>query len=689
MVAVKTLRMNEFWSAGEDLSAFQSAEPCPDCAGERGHHSDPSCPTLRARAAELGVEIRRYGAQKDFVSNPARASAYIGGLGSGKTFAGIARGLKFSQQPMPEGEFHGPRGCIAAINYPVLEDVVLPQFFEMMDGSGLWKTGKQETSWLASKKKARLVANCGCPDRVHCKHEATILFRSLDRPNWMRGLELTWYFIDEGRHVTGNSWKVLWGRLRQTGYEKAGWVCSTPNGFDWMWQKFHPKSQFVTEGAIWFGASTYENADHLPIEYVDELFKEYEGAFLRQEVFGEFIGVTEGAVFFNFAPERCITKVEYRPELVLESMWDFGMGDLGVVSFGQIEWGGKELPSGDTQWVPTARLIGTIAHRDWVSEEWAYAFLAYCDEHFGGRRPSLNVGDPAGRQRAPGKKTSIIDDLAQYGIIISTPPRRPQDYAVKSLLNMMESDRVLVDADHASDLGAAISSHRWKVDDNGNRVGPAAVHDWTCIAAGQRVRTAGGWFPIEDLVGQTPVVWGSDYTGRLVPTRASRVWKTHDAAPLVEVRTRHRQVRCTPEHQFLLRDGSYRRADVLQPGDQLAADRYDDYRVVEVVDAGRGSVYDIEVPETDNFVVEGLVVHNSHYCDGVRYWATHNFTVFPRRDRKPETVPPGPGTMGYLRDRILQDKVTGWLGETKKHPLDDWEPGIIVQQGDRFVTSGE
>jgi hypothetical protein len=324
-----------------------------------------------------------------------------------------------------------------------------------------------------------------------------------------------------------------------------------------MWEKFHPDSPLQTEGAIWFGASTYENADHLPDEYIDELFKEYEGAFLRQEVFGEFIGVTEGAVFFNFAPHRCITQVPYDESLELYSMWDFGMGDLGVCSYGQVEWKSKQLPSGDTQEVATARLIGSIEASDWTSQQWAQAHNRYCDERFGGRRPALNVGDPAGNQRSPGKKTSIIEDLAQYGVIITTPPRRPQDYAVRILTNMMEADRVLVDQQHAARLGAAISSHRWKVDDNGIRIGNVAVHDWT-----------------------------------------------------------------------------------------------------------------------------------SHYCDGVRYWATVMFSVFPRRNRRPDVAPPGPGTVGYMVDRILNAKVSDWLGQEPGDPVKEWEPGILTERDGRLISGG-
>jgi len=479
---MKRIVLNEFYAV-EDLGAFAEDFRCPDCAGRRGHHSDPSCPTLRASAVELAQEVKRYAAQKDFVHNKAKASAYIGGLGSGKTFAGIARALAFSQQPVVEGSL-GPRGIIAAVTFPSLEDNVYPVFFEMMDGAGLWKTGKMETSWSESRRNAKLVANCGCPNKQGppgkaCKHYALIRFRSLDRPNWLRGQEVSWFFIDEGRHLTGKAWEVLWARLRQKGYQLAGWVASTPNGFDWQWEKFHPDSPLQLPGAIWFGASTYENADNLPDDYVKDLLLEYEGAFLRQEVFGEFIGVTEGAVFFSFRPERAITQVPYRPDLELYSAWDFGMGDLGVCSFHQVDYTKKALPDGSSEYVPVLRGVGCIEAKDWTSAQWANAFKRYCDDNFGGRRPEMNAGDPAGKQRAPGKKTSIIQDLYEHGIVITTPPRRPQDFAVRILNNMMEGDRVVIDAVKASRLGAAVSSHHWPVDDNGIRKGNVAVHDWT------------------------------------------------------------------------------------------------------------------------------------------------------------------------------------------------------------------
>ena len=44
---------------------------------------------------------------------------------------------------------------------------------------------------------------------------------------------------------------------------------------------------------------------------------------------------------------------------------------------------------------------------------------------------------------------------------------------------MMADGRVLVDRTNCERLGAAISSHKWQLDGNGNRSSNTPVHDWT------------------------------------------------------------------------------------------------------------------------------------------------------------------------------------------------------------------
>lgn len=386
-------------------------------------------------------------------------------MGSGKTFAGIARGLKFSAQPKKPGTLYGARGLCGAISYPVLKDVVIPQFMEMVEGTGLLLPG--DRGFIRSEKKAVF------------KNGAEILFRSLDEPNRIRGVELSWFFIDEGRHLSREAWDILIGRLRQPGYMHAGWVCSTPNGYDWMWQAFHPDSPHQLDDSVWYGADTYANARNLPETYVKSLEATYEGKFFEQEVLGRFVGILSGAVFPHWDSAKYVVDVEYDPSLPLYSFWDFGVGDLGVVEFAQIAHREKRLLTGDLEWVPELRFIGTLEHRDWGAAEWAEAWRDWLEVHCDGRLPDRNIGDPAGKQRTAATGTSVIDALGAQGVPVQAAPKRAPDYGVLILDNMMAGGRVLADRVRCPRLGAALSTHKWNTDDQGNRIGTTPVHDWT------------------------------------------------------------------------------------------------------------------------------------------------------------------------------------------------------------------
>lgn len=310
------------------------------------------------------------------------------------------------------------------------------------------------------------------------KGNAEILFRSLDRPNWMRGLELSWFFIDEGRHVTKEAWDILIGRLRQPGFAHAGWVCSTPNGFDWMWSLFHPESPDHWGNARYFPATTFENRTHLPGEYIRDLQANYKGKWFEQEVLGEFVGLMHGAVFPHWNSREYLVEVPHDPDLPLYSFWDYGVGDPGVVIFAQVAHREERTPDGSV-YVPELRVLGYLEQKDWAPKEWAAAWRRWLKENVGGRRPDANYGDPAGKQRTSASGTSVVDELAAAGIAVVPARKKPPDYAIRILDTMMAGGRVLVDRNKAPRVGAAIATHRWPTDDAGNRTGNSPVHDWT------------------------------------------------------------------------------------------------------------------------------------------------------------------------------------------------------------------
>lgn len=395
-------------------------------------------------------------------------SAYIGGLGSGKTWAGIARGLKFALQPKQSNVYHSPHGIIAAVSYPALRDIIIPKLQEVMYLTGL---AEWERDYKKSEKELTL------------KNGAIIRLRSLDRPdNIIRGPEYTWAFIDEGRNVSLNDWKLITGRLRQPGFTRGAWVASTPNGFDWMYQVFHPEGSLRAEypDAQWYNAPMRENI-HLDDDYLDMMEQSYSGRFYEQEVLGKFVGIVEGGVFPYWDPQEFCVPLAYRPDIPLYTFWDFGIGDPGVCIWAQVEWRVTEpdAPGKRPVKLPWLYILGYEEHKDWTAALWAEAYHNFMRATFPeGTRTRADYGDPAGMQRNPSTGSSIIRDLNAAGVHVQPVPKRSQDYALRVLNNMMAAGRVLVSTD-AKRVSDAFSSHKWKLDKDGVRTGENPVHDWT------------------------------------------------------------------------------------------------------------------------------------------------------------------------------------------------------------------
>ncbi|MEV0677454.1 ATP-binding protein [Actinosynnema sp. NPDC050436] len=181
-----------------------------------------------------------------------------------------------------------------------------------------------------------------------------------------------------------------------------------------------------------------------------------------------------------------------------------------------------------------------------------------------------------------------------------------------------------------------------------------------CFTGDTRVALAsGGSLPFAELAadwrrGVRHLGYATDRAGHAVVVPLVEPRLTRRAAPLVRVALDDgRSVRCTPDHLFRLGDGSYRRADLLQPGDALMslhhppvagaaddhaasagrwpashraagrvrvagsvalADRPDGDRTVASVQPlpGTADVYDLTVDGHHNFALAaGVFVHNS------------------------------------------------------------------------------
>ncbi len=168
-------------------------------------------------------------------------------------------------------------------------------------------------------------------------------------------------------------------------------------------------------------------------------------------------------------------------------------------------------------------------------------------------------------------------------------------------------------------------------------MGPVG-YDIGCFTAGTLVPTVdGNAHPIGELAeaGEEILVYSLSVEKKVVVAKAT-ARRTRTNAPLVKVTLDNgREIFCTPDHEFMLRDGSYREARELQPGTSLmpfyeqavwrerainvrlaySSERIQcgyNHKVVSVEPLARTEdVYCLTVPEFGNFALEaGVFVHN-------------------------------------------------------------------------------
>ncbi|HTE21283.1 MAG TPA: RtcB family protein, partial [Armatimonadota bacterium] len=107
---------------------------------------------------------------------------------------------------------------------------------------------------------------------------------------------------------------------------------------------------------------------------------------------------------------------------------------------------------------------------------------------------------------------------------------------------------------------------------NGTLCQAPVGYDIGCFRGDTQVPTAdGNSYPIAELAARNEDIWvfaiGSDQSIKIARATAR---KTRVDAPLVRVTLDHgREILCTPDHEFMLRDGTYRQAKDLVSGTSL------------------------------------------------------------------------------------------------------------------------
>ena len=138
-----------------------------------------------------------------------------------------------------------------------------------------------------------------------------------------------------------------------------------------------------------------------------------------------------------------------------------------------------------------------------------------------------------------------------------------------------------------------------------------------CFTGDMRLLTNEGYKPFRELEGNDVEVVAAN--GRVTH---GKVWKSGHKEVVRVKFSNGKEIRCTPDHVFMLNDGNECCAKDLVGKQvmQLASFAPDTLCVESVTPCGTEDVYDFTEPETHWGIVEGVVVHNcAEYLSGTVY----------------------------------------------------------------------
>lgn len=265
--------------------------------------------------------IRFLAAQRAFFDSRQRWAAFIGGIGSGKTFAGAVWAIsRVIRDP-------NTAGLIAANTYRQLAQSTWPAFIQALYAAGF----REGRHYVINKRspfhqKARFLSHQGV---VSFAHGAQIALRSLENYNALRGMTLGWAWLDETRDTAEAAFDVVAGRLRAKDARfHAGRITTTPgDGYDWLYRRF------IEPGAPDFGvfrARTSENT-YLPAGYYESLRGSMDPVLARRELDGEFVLITQGRAYPQFDRARDLAEIVVDNKYPLVLCCDFGVRPMAWV----------------------------------------------------------------------------------------------------------------------------------------------------------------------------------------------------------------------------------------------------------------------------------------------------------------------------------------------------------------------
>jgi phage terminase large subunit len=249
--------------------------------------------------------------QRLFARSKFKYPAFVGGYGSGKTFAGALRTLSLKSQCVGQDvAYYMP-------TYGLVKDVAVPRFEEVLDAF------KVRHTLIRSAPQEILI-----PD-----YKGRIIFRTLDQPEKIVGYEVAHSVADEIDTLAEDKAEAAWNKIIARNRAKCGMVNSvgvvtTPEGFRFVYNRWVKKA---TKSYRLYKAKTRDNVRNLPDDYISGLEETYPSNLLQAYLEGEFVNLTSGTVYTHYDRKRHRTDAYIQNGEALHIGMDFNVTNMAAV----------------------------------------------------------------------------------------------------------------------------------------------------------------------------------------------------------------------------------------------------------------------------------------------------------------------------------------------------------------------
>lgn len=262
--------------------------------------------------------------QIDFLNSTATNTLLLGGIGSGKSFIGALKTILLAQQyyKKTDKQGRGLRGMICANTYTQLMEASVETLRGLLEMFGL----DYKATLSGSKKHISFLGSRWA-------------LYSLEKYDNIRGIEVDYIWADEICFAKEEAFKVIKGRLRaKVAKIREIFMTSSPNGFNWCYDRFEGKDNLTKYHEEYhknklIRAKTKENI-FLPDGYYDELLEDYggeESPLARQELFGEFVSLTDGAIYWGFDRDKHVIDCKLDKRYPVYVGLDFNIDNMNAV----------------------------------------------------------------------------------------------------------------------------------------------------------------------------------------------------------------------------------------------------------------------------------------------------------------------------------------------------------------------